>query len=153
MDKSIRKIDRSIQKSGIAGLIIKTTIFTTILGFILIPSAILSYIFIFIMVVCSGVIGISLMSLFSAIGESLKSINGSEIHLMKSDIYETSLILNSKGKKKDRKILTRDITCIEVIRSSDNTNFEIDVWIDQIYYKIVNLEDIDAMRLRQRQWF
>ena len=72
---------------------------------------------------------------------------------MKSSLHQTAFILNSKGGKKDRKILTKNITCVEVTRKLNNTSFDINIfinqniWVDQIYYKFVELEEAESMKL------
>ena len=66
---------------------------------------------------------------------------------MKSSLHQTIFILNSRGRKKERKILTKNITCVEVIRALNNTSFEINIWIGQIYYKFIKLEEIESMKL------
>ena len=75
------------------------------------------------------------------------SINGSEIHLMKSSPHQAVFILNSRGGKKDRKTLTKNITCVEVTKELNNTRFDINIWISQIYYKFVELEETEFMKL------
>ena len=92
-------------------------------------------------------------SLFLALLVNSGDINGSEIHLMKSNLHQTAFILNSKGGKKDRKILTKNITCVEVTRKLNNTSFDINIfisqniWIDQIHYKFIELEEAESMEL------
>ena len=86
-------------------------------------------------------------SLFLALFMNSGDINGSEIHLMKSSPRQTAFILNSRGRKKDRKILTKNITCVEVTRKLNNKSFEINIWIDQIYYKFIQLEETESMKL------
>jgi|GEM_PF-3499030 len=56
-------------------------------------------------------------------------------------------ILNSRGGKKDRKTLTKNITCVEVTKELNNTRFDINIWIGQIYYKFVELEETEFMKL------
>lgn len=98
----------------------------------------------------SIILGLSSVSiLFLIMLGNLTPINGSEIFLMKSDLHETAFILKSRGKRKDRKVLTRNITCVEVIRTLDNTSFEIDIWIGRVYYKIIDLKGVDAMKLAE----
>jgi hypothetical protein len=66
---------------------------------------------------------------------------------MNSNSRQTIFILNSRGGKKDRKILTKNITCVEVAKSLNDASFEIYIWIDNIYYKIVKLKETESMKL------
>lgn len=86
-------------------------------------------------------------SLFLMILRDSGSINGSEIHLMKSSPHQAVFILNSRGGKKDRKTLTKSITCVEVTKALNNTRFDINIWIGQIYYKFFELEEPESMKL------
>lgn len=66
---------------------------------------------------------------------------------MKSSPHQAVFILNSRGGKKDRKTLTKSITCVEVTKALNNTRFDINIWIGQIYYKFVELEEPESMKL------
>jgi serine/threonine protein kinase len=145
----IRKTDRVTQKTGFLEKILSiSAIF--ILAFtipIFIPgisSYVASFQTLFLVSIILGWSSVSIISvsLFLIMLGNLRPINGAEIFLMKSDIHETAFILKSRGKRKDRKVLTRNITCVEVIRT-------LDIWMGRIYYKIVGLKDIDAMQLAE----
>ncbi len=143
----IRRTGKSITKGRIAEetskgpVIISFAIYIVVMA-IFSPS---SLAFLFLIALIALFVWFS--SLFLALLTNLASINGSEIHLMKSTPRQTAFILNSRGGKKDRKILTKNITCVEVNRKLNNKSFEINIWVDQIYYKFVELEEAESMKL------
>jgi serine/threonine protein kinase len=75
------------------------------------------------------------------------NMSGAELCLMNSSPSQTEFIFNLRGRKRQRRVLTKSITRVEVTRAWNDASFGVNIWMDEIYYKLTDLTKTDSAKL------